>query len=42
VDTICITHEAKNRRGFAIGAVAAAQWLIGKKGVFDMKDLLNF
>lgn len=42
VDSISITHEAKSRRGFAEGAVVAAKWLVGKKGVFDMKDLLNF
>lgn len=42
VDTISITHEAKSRRGFAEGAVVAAKWLVGKSGVFDMKDLLQF
>jgi 4-hydroxy-tetrahydrodipicolinate reductase len=40
VDYIEIKHEAKSRRGFAEGAVLAARWLVGKKGVFDMKDLL--
>lgn len=40
VDFIEIKHEAKSRRGFAEGAVLAARWLVGKKGVFDMKDLL--
>jgi len=40
VDYIEIKHEAKNRRGFAEGAVLAARWLPGKKGVFEMKDLL--
>lgn len=40
VDFIEIKHEAKSRRGFAEGAVLAARWLIGKKGVYDMKDLL--
>ncbi len=42
VDVIQITHEAKNRKGFAEGAVMAARWLVGKKGVFEMKDLLAF
>jgi 4-hydroxy-tetrahydrodipicolinate reductase len=42
IDTIEIKHTAKNRKGLAIGAVNAAEWLIGKKGVFEMKDLLNF
>ena len=31
---------AKNRDGFAIGAIIAADWIIGKKGVFSMKDVL--
>jgi 4-hydroxy-tetrahydrodipicolinate reductase len=41
VDTIEIKHTAHNRDGFAFGAVIAAEWLIGKKGVFTMKDVLN-
>ena len=41
VDTIDITHTAHNRDGFALGAVVAAEWLIGKTGVFTMKDVLN-
>ena len=40
VDYIEIKHEAKTRRGFAEGAVMAARWMVGKKGVFEMKDLL--
>jgi 4-hydroxy-tetrahydrodipicolinate reductase len=40
VDYLEIKHEAKSRRGFAEGAVLAARWLLGKKGVFEMKDLL--
>jgi 4-hydroxy-tetrahydrodipicolinate reductase len=39
-DIIEITHTAKNRRGFATGAVMAAEWLSGKKGWFEMKDML--
>lgn len=42
VDCISITHEAKNRQGFAFGAVMAAEWISSRKGVFTMKDLLNF
>lgn len=42
VDEIVLTHQAHSRRGFAEGAVTAARWLIGKKGVFEMKDLLSF
>ena len=41
VDTISISHEAHNRNGFALGAVMAAEWIVGKKGVFSMKDVLN-
>jgi 4-hydroxy-tetrahydrodipicolinate reductase len=41
VDQIEIKHTAHNREGFAVGSVVAAEWLIGKKGVFTMKDVLN-
>ena len=41
VDTIEIKHTAHNRKGFALGAVIAAEWIIGKTGVFTMKDVLN-
>lgn len=38
-DTLYICHDAKSRRGFAEGAVRAAEWLAGKKGFFDFKDV---
>jgi 4-hydroxy-tetrahydrodipicolinate reductase len=41
VDSIEIKHTAHNREGFALGAVIAAEWLAGKKGVYTMKDVLN-
>lgn len=41
VDTIEIKHTAHNRNGFAFGAIVAAEWLVGKKGVFTMKDVLD-
>ena len=41
IDEIQIKHTAKNRQGFALGAVIAAEWLANKKGVFTMKDVLN-
>lgn len=41
VDTIEIKHTAHNREGFAYGAVIAAEWIIGKKGIFTMKDVLQ-
>lgn len=40
-DSIVMTHSAKNRLGFARGAVSAAQWLAGKKGFFTMGDFLS-
>ena len=40
IDSIEITHSAKSRRGFAFGAVLAAEFIYGKKGVFEMKDIL--
>ncbi|MDP5230164.1 MAG: 4-hydroxy-tetrahydrodipicolinate reductase [Cellulophaga sp.] len=41
VDSIEIKHTAHNREGFALGALTAAEWLVGKHGVFTMKDVLN-
>ena len=41
VDSIEIKHTAHNREGFALGAVIAAEWIIGKQGVFTMKDVLE-
>ena len=40
VDKIEIRHIAKNRDGFAMGAIIAAEWIIGKKGIFSVKDVL--
>ena len=40
-DNIILTHDAKNRLGFARGAVSAAQWLVGKKGFFSIGDFLS-
>lgn len=42
VDTIILKHEAKSRKGFATGALMAAKFIIGKKGFYEMKDLLKF
>jgi dihydrodipicolinate reductase len=41
VDTIEIKHTAHNRNGFALGAVLAAEWIVGKQGVFEMSDVLG-
>jgi len=38
-DTITLAHEAYSRRGFAEGAVRAAEWLAGRSGFFDFKDV---
>lgn len=40
-DRIVLTHEAKSRRAFAEGAVLAAEWIVGKKGFFDFKDIFS-
>ena len=40
-ETIRLAHVARDRRVFAEGAIVAAKWLVGKKGVFTMKDLLS-
>jgi 4-hydroxy-tetrahydrodipicolinate reductase len=42
IDTIDIIHTAHNRTGFATGAVLAAEFVKGKKGIFSMKDVLGF
>ncbi len=39
-DTLSIRHEAKSRKGFALGAVLAAEWIIGKTGVHTMEEVL--
>lgn len=41
IDEIQIRHSAYGRKGFATGAVVAAEWLLGKKGVYTMDDLLS-
>lgn len=41
IDDICITHTAHSRKGFATGAVIAAEFLKGKNGVFGMTDVLG-
>lgn len=40
-DTIEITHRARNRKGFALGAVLAAEWLIEKKGFYSVEDYVS-
>lgn len=42
IDSIEIIHTAHSREGFATGAVLAAEWIVGKKGVFSLKDMLGF
>ncbi len=41
IDTISIKHQAHNRDGFVQGAIMAAEWILGKKGVFSMQDVLG-
>jgi 4-hydroxy-tetrahydrodipicolinate reductase len=38
-DTITLIHDAKSRRGFAQGAILAAEWIKGRKGFYDFKDI---
>jgi 4-hydroxy-tetrahydrodipicolinate reductase len=40
-DTIEITHRARNRSGFASGALTAAKWILGKKGFYDFQDVMT-
>lgn len=42
IDSIKIEHEAFSRKGFALGAVVAAEWLQGRNGWFTMNDMLDF
>lgn len=41
VDTLTFTHQARNRLGFAKGALMAAEWLLAQKGFFSMDDMMN-
>ena len=41
IDSIELKHVAHNRKGFALGAVVAAEWIIDKKGVFTMSDVIK-
>ncbi|MDX5428590.1 MAG: 4-hydroxy-tetrahydrodipicolinate reductase [Bacteroidota bacterium] len=41
IDSIEIKHTAHSRKGFALGALIAAEWINGKQGVYGMKDMLN-
>ncbi|HAQ02534.1 4-hydroxy-tetrahydrodipicolinate reductase [Candidatus Nomurabacteria bacterium RIFOXYC2_FULL_36_8] len=40
-DTITLTHSARDRGGYALGAIKATEWLANKKGLFNMNDFLN-
>lgn len=41
MDQIEIKHTSINRKAFAQGAITAAEWVLGKKGIFNMKDIIN-
>ncbi len=41
IDSITLTHTAHSRKGFALGAVLAAEFILNKKGIFTMNDVLN-
>ena len=40
-DQILLEHLARSREGFAIGALMAAKWIVGKKGVYEFSDVLD-
>jgi 4-hydroxy-tetrahydrodipicolinate reductase len=40
-DRIALTHDARSRRGFAEGAVLAAEWIRGRKGLYEFKDIFD-
>ncbi|MFC2100442.1 4-hydroxy-tetrahydrodipicolinate reductase [Bacteroidota bacterium] len=42
IDTIEIKHTAKNRKGFALGAILASEWIFDKKGFFDFSVMLDY
>jgi 4-hydroxy-tetrahydrodipicolinate reductase len=42
IDSLSLKHEARNRKGFALGAVISAEFIYRKKGIFTMKDVLGF
>jgi 4-hydroxy-tetrahydrodipicolinate reductase len=42
IDTISLRHEAKNRKGFALGAIIAAEFIQSRNGVFTMNDVMGF
>ena len=42
IDSISLKHEAKNRKGLALGAVLAAEYICTRQGVFTMNDVLGF
>ena len=41
IDEISLKHQSFGRKGFALGAVVAAEWLADKKGIYSMNDVLN-
>jgi 4-hydroxy-tetrahydrodipicolinate reductase len=40
-DQIRITHEARSREGFAAGALMAAEWIIGRKGIYEFSEVFD-
>src|SRR3989440_13043060 len=40
-DQITITHEARSREGFAAGALLAAQWIMGRKGIYEFSEVFD-
>ena len=40
-ETVTLTHTARDRATFAVGALAAARWVVGRRGWYSMRDVLN-
>lgn len=40
-DTITLTHSARSRQGFAVGALTAAEWIVNKKGMYSFDEMMN-
>ncbi|MBV9146593.1 MAG: 4-hydroxy-tetrahydrodipicolinate reductase, partial [Acidobacteria bacterium] len=40
-DTMMLVHDSKNRRGYAEGAIRAAEWLLGKKGFYEFREVFR-
>ena len=42
IDELSIRHKANSRKGFVLGTLIATEWIVDKRGIYTMSDLLNF